>query len=627
VIGRAELGPTRRFERCHGDMALTHCTLVEAPSQAERAAAQRLLSRQAEYHARLDALLDSFPPSGLYADEDKDSFERFVEHVRSVLAASPRAMLLRSLDAALRAAAEEGCPATAALFSALGLRRGTPLIEVAAALAQSTPGRLHHQWVSAVEASCKKTLDDRVRGRIRDGYARKAAVRGGPPPRPSELAAVLAEAEAAGAAGREDAARRAAELWPRVEEDAQYRRYTAARALWGESRARALWAQFEGADLEEGEERRRRGGRFERGQAQACVALIAAKLGLCGEGGGECGASGAVGGGPAGTTRPAPDTGAAHTATCGGAEGRSGSWSAGGRGAEVGGGQGDGQCLKGWVGRGGRRISAVRGAVWTDAFGTQVGEVDLVLFEEWNEAARDEVLWNERGAGEVARNERGAGEVVAPWQLRRGCAVAGRVLALCEMKAGCLEIASALGQHEPKLLAAQRGGRHAPLLRAGPGKHAPLLSLLSGAPVPVFVATLLPPHPFAIGAEPALIRALGQALYPGNAQRVTRNRIRPRAVSAGERTPTGQPAAGAAAVSGAADGPTVGPGLEALEAQVRAAMGRRLALSPLGFLRNSRGAERVLVLGQGEASDTSARDWMRAAWGVTGMAQGAGARL
>jgi hypothetical protein len=62
----------------------------------------------------------------------------------------------------------------------------------------------------------------------------------------------------------------------------------------------------------------------------------------------------------------------------------------------------------------------------------------------------------------------------------RNRAVLGRVLALCEFKSGCFEIAAALRQHEPNLALAQAGGNSAPLLRAGADPRAPLLAIPTG---------------------------------------------------------------------------------------------------------------------------------------------------
>lgn len=170
-----------------------------------------------------------------------------------------------------------------------------------------------------------------------------------------------------------------------------------------------------------------------------------------------------------------------------------------------------------------------RGAVWMDRRGKQLGEIDLVV-----------------GRG-------------------------GHVCALLEMKAGCFEVCAGLYQHEPKAAAVATGAPYRGedgsvhdgvcIAEAG-GYGSPRLPLLpktspaGAAEVPVFVATLLPPHAFVIGAEPALTRAVCAVLFG-----------RPR------------PAEGAMAAAAALP-------IREVEASVRARMGpERLGLSPLGCLR------------------------------------------
>lgn len=507
---------------------------VEDPG-ADELAVQRLLAQQVELRSNLVAFLSSFPSSGLYADEvDKEphTFARFAAHVRAVLASSPRAVLLRSLDAELLRLLDDS-PNTGFLFETLDLGRDATLLEVRKAMARFMPGQLHHEWRSSIAASLKATAlgDARVRARMERGLVQKAAARGQPHPSAEELAAALADVEAADAARCAAAARRAAEFGPRVDEDEQYKHFTKVQQLWQDSGVQALWARFEAADTEEGSERRRRGGHFEHTQAQVCLGLVTARLARA----------------------------SSHSSAGGFFE------------------------LDHILGRWGRRhprIRGVRGAVWTDAYGRQTGEVDLVLFEEAGDASTS-----------IGSHKR---------------AVAGRVLALCEFKSGCFEIAAALRQHEPNLAAAQAGGRGAPLLRAGADPSAPLLAIPTGASLPVFVATLIPPHRFAIGAEASLVSAMGRAVFAQGSQRVTRNRIRAESAASGPVVSRAPLCNEVQLENGAVAGD-----VHAIEAQVRLRMGSRLNLSPLGLLRSVHGVERVLVLGHGEAGDTAMRDWMR----------------
>ena len=88
----------------------------------------------------------------------------------------------------------------------------------------------------------------------------------------------------------------------------------------------------------------------------------------------------------------------------------------------------------------------------------------------------------------------------------------GLVVAIIEMKSGWFELPAALLlQHSSKLSGAQLGEAS---LRWSNHR------LLLGEPC-VFVATLIPPHPFVIGLDPELLRAISKKLFPGAADRVT----------------------------------------------------------------------------------------------------------
>ncbi len=182
-----------------------------------------------------------------------------------------------------------------------------------------------------------------------------------------------------------------------------------------------------------------------------------------------------------------------------------------------------------------------RGALWVDARGKLLGEIDLVLMH-----------------GEGA---------------------AARVCALLEMKSGCFEVAAAFSQHEAKLAAAQRGALSTPptgpFIAVGSEWQAQRLRLPPPPEsVPVFVGTLLPPHPYVIGAEPALTRAVCDALFG----RPSEQRLqRAHAHAEARRAPPPPP-----------------PPPRELERAVRERMGERLALSPLGCVRMH--AERILVV-------------------------------
>ena len=143
------------------------------------------------------------------------------------------------------------------------------------------------------------------------------------------------------------------------------------------------------------------------------------------------------------------------------------------------------------------------------------------------------------------------------------------------MKSGCFELAAAFHQHEPKLAAALAGGAGAPSIRATAAYREPPLRLpRAAAEVPIFVATLLPPHRYVVGAEPALTHAVCDSI---------------REVSAGSTILEPQ------------------PDLAAVEAAVRLRMGGRLRESPRGAV--ARCGERVVVLAdEAELGDGDGRN-------------------
>ena len=225
----------------------------------------------------------------------------------------------------------------------------------------------------------------------------------------------------------------------------------------------------------------------------------------------------------------------------------------------------------------------MRAATWRDGRGRHVGEIDLVVLYRPRVSGGD----GDGGCdGDVDGNDDG------------GTNSAGVVCAIIEMKAGCLEIAAAMRQHESKLAAAlaprAAGAPPAYTIHAGSEWRAPALRLLvptiGSAPGPdspneavaVFVATMVPAHAYAIGAEPMLLKAVCAAI----------------------RDPEGS--AEGSAETGCSEQ------LARIERSVREAMGPALGESALGCLE--RRAERVIVVGaagiecaEGEGSGDGAR--------------------
>ena len=86
----------------------------------------------------------------------------------------------------------------------------------------------------------------------------------------------------------------------------------------------------------------------------------------------------------------------------------------------------------------------------------------------------------------------------------------GLAVAIVEMKSGWFELPSALLlQHTSKISGAHTGEAFLYW-----NSH----RILLGDPY-VFVATLIPRHPFVIGLDPELLRAVSKKLFQGNKQR------------------------------------------------------------------------------------------------------------
>ena len=136
-------------------------------------------------------------------------------------------------------------------------------------------------------------------------------------------------------------------------------------------------------------------------------------------------------------------------------------------------------------------FAAVAGAEWRDVRGKLIGEVDLAITHP---------------------------------PADKHCGGAPEVVAIVEMKAAVFEIAAAAAQHTDHIVAAIESNL-AFLVAADDGGTQPALPLRSDAGghggggltrvggVAVFVATLVPPQPYLLGADPLIVRAVGEALF------------------------------------------------------------------------------------------------------------------
>ena len=494
-------------------------------TEADLAAARALELRQPVLRSRLAALLDSFITSGLYDDESSGDFAAFVAHVQKELSISPRTILLQQLNAKLAHLVDTRADASE-LHVLLGLPRGAPIARLADALEALGAGRAHARWSAAAAAGRKTSAlaEPQLRAKIAGGLRAKAAARGEAALSEAAVAATLDRLEAEEEARRLRSAESAVELWDAVARDETYERWSRAHALWRSSGAERLWADFVELDRREGEERRARGGCFE-DRAAACFALLVLRL--------------------QSEARPAA------------------------------------------------AFSYLRGAAWCDERSKLIGEIDLVVLCDEHGAAAEaavaeaerlrarlhELQAAERSQGDgrsyrSSRRERAEAklealrrrieevEIEAERCQARADAEGPVVAAICEMKSGCFELAAAFHQHEPKLAAALAGGAGAPSIRATAAYREPPLRLpRAAAEVPIFVATLLPPHRYVVGAEPALTHAVCDSI---------------REVSAGSTILEPQ------------------PDLAAVEAAVRLRMGGRLRESARGAV--ARCGERVVVL-------------------------------
>ena len=503
-----------------------------SPSWSEWREARRLLELQPHLHELLEKQFHGFPISGLYADEqdmrDGTTFADFLAHVRTRLADSPRNLLLRSLDLRLAELRDEARQALQELCEMLGVAPSTTaplrIATLAEAVLNVSKGFLHHQWSLAL-AQCQKApgLDDPMRRqRAVDGLVRSKRSNRPPPPPPSfsfrPCPGVLTPADPMARALFLQAAKHRAKGWPepsRAQVDAMIARSAAAAA---EAHAAASLREASLRERLDSDEAWRR--------HQRVHALWA-----------ESGA--------AGLWREYTVLDAAE-----------------GRERRHRGGAFESERARSVFAMLVDRLHAERGlsrrdfwyrcgAAWLDGRGKVLGEIDLVLMH------------------------------------------GPAVCAILEMKSGCFEVAAAMRQHEPKLAAAaaaaaamtpqderhagagqsQRRCRgadassHVCIAETTDWRSARLPLPADGSVPPVYVATLIPPHPFVIGAEPDLTRAVCDACF-----------CAPHAAGACPEAASGHPSPAE------------------VEASVRERMGAdRLSLSPLGCLRQQ--AERILVVG------------------------------
>lgn len=526
-------------------------------SESENEVARHLLSLQPALLAELTRVLEGFPQSGLYADEESEeyTFGRFIAHVQSALSESPRTVLLRALDDRLLALYDASTVAQE-LHSELGFCRGATISCVADAVAVLPRGEAHHAWAIAA-AACAKPIAPldlpAHRQRAVAGLRAKHASKKRDPPTEAEISSMLQRASDAAAAAASAAREREAALRDRLRTDPAWQRHERVQSLWVQSGVASLWTEFVALDTAEGRERQSRGSHFEGGRAALCFAMLVEML--------------------QSTELPDP---AAFSYRC--------------------------------------------GALWVDSRGRLLGEIDLVIL--YNEVRathqRSAVLICAASAPPILLPAQALNSVRLPSTRQTVCA-------LLEMKSGCFECAAALAQHEAKLAAAQRSvatasgrgvaasagrgaGRGAgPFITETTAWQAPRLPLPPpDVTVPVYVATLLPPHPYVIGAEPALTRAVCDALYGRPAEQ--------------------RSARASAHLEARQLEPPPPRATHDVERAVRSRMGERLQLSPLGCVRAH--ASRILVveapgmvgvegLAEGAPACTTAREERLRRAGVT----------
>lgn len=194
----------------------------EACEDSRVSIARSLLTEQSNLRGRLEHILTAFPPTGLYSDEEHlplGTFATFVTHMQRTLSISPRCKMLESLDSRLAVLFDRDIGHMRELHDLLGLARGTTMAVLAECVKQLPPGRMHHEWSSAVACSAKpNALMDR-REEISQGMHRKASRRGLPPPSSTDIDEAVKRAYDAAAGRRRDAAERAAQLAAQLESD------------------------------------------------------------------------------------------------------------------------------------------------------------------------------------------------------------------------------------------------------------------------------------------------------------------------------------------------------------------------------------------------------------------------
>lgn len=152
-------------------------------TEADFSTGQDWLEKQHELREHLWHCLQRYPKSGLYDDEQVlsseyqiESFQLLLRHIRQTLKTSPRSRALDTISRKFQEAAESF--PMAELYAELQLKKDTPALLVAEAVACVKPSPLFSQWQAASAASKKHCQIELNQKKIRDGLTKKAIAKG-----------------------------------------------------------------------------------------------------------------------------------------------------------------------------------------------------------------------------------------------------------------------------------------------------------------------------------------------------------------------------------------------------------------------------------------------------------------
>jgi len=235
--------------------------------------AQQLLHQQNKLHQKLAVIMkETSPPTGLYENENPNSFLEFVNHLRTVLSTSPRTILRQTIDSIQLllndVAFEPNKNNLSELRTMLDLPPDTGFQQIAQTMQGISKGSCCHRLENAqqkLEQNSKSDSEDELRTKITKSLASKN--KASSPPATDHIQQMIDRALPKKTIQRQKLQEQVESLKETLHDDAEYQRYCKATSLWKTSGWERIWNNYQDVDLAVSKIRQVRGGSFE---AKSC---------------------------------------------------------------------------------------------------------------------------------------------------------------------------------------------------------------------------------------------------------------------------------------------------------------------------------------------------------------------